>query len=832
MEPRNEALAKVWADPPGVVGRLYALQNDTIGKRTMVTAFAFFLLGGANALLMRIQLARPENNFIGPELYNQFFTMHGSTMMYLFAVPMLEGFAILILPFLLGTREMPFPRLSVFSYFTFLFGGILFYSSFLIGAAPDAGWFAYTPLSGPEFSPGPGMDFWLLALSVAEVGAIAAGVEIIIAILKMRAPGMTISRMPLFAWAMLVMAFSILFAFIPLIVGSLLLELDRQAGTRFFDPTAGGSPILWQHLFWIFGHPEVYIQFIPAAGLVSMIVPAFTRRPIAAYTLITMAMVATGFISFGLWVHHMFTVGLPQVAMTFFAVASMMIALPSGVQFFAWVATIWAGRPVYKTSFLFVIGFLALFALGGITGVMVGSPPFDWQVHDSFFVVAHFHYVLVGGVLFPIFAALYFWIPKFSGKVLDERLGRWNFWLMFIGFNITFFPMHVAGILGMPRRVYTYLPGAGLDTWNLVATGGAFILAAGTLLFVANLFYSLRRGAAAGDNPWSADSLEWSTTSPPPNYGFAVLPIVRSRHPLWEQEALHQGDEKVERLVRALSEWPTTWRAALATSTLEAQPEEVFRVSGPSLWPFIASVGVMIIFAAEIFRLHLLTLGGVLVLTVAIIGWHWPEKPVTTAGEEIAFAQEHGLAVRPDGSRAVSRAGMWLAILSLVIALSSFLFSYFYIRLEHDVWPPAGIAAPELTWMAAGTAAILLSGGAMAWGLRAIRQGNQGMLKVGLALAFGLAAAGLALQLYDFSQLPFGWQDNAYGSLFYTLGAYAFLWLLAGLVMNGLAQLWAWQGRYSAQQYWAVENVALFWYGLVAGWLILLATLYLAPHLT
>ncbi|HZW04974.1 MAG TPA: cbb3-type cytochrome c oxidase subunit I, partial [Anaerolineaceae bacterium] len=461
VEQASSELSRTWADPTGFIGTLRALQNDTLGKRIMATALILFFLGGINILLVRIQLARPENDFISPEAFNGFFTMHGSTMMFLFAVPILEGFAILMLPFMLGNREMPFPRLGAFSFWTFLFGGILFYSSFLFNAVPDAGWFSYPPLSSEEFSPGLPLEFWLLGLSVAEVSAIAAGVEIMIATLRMRAPGMSIARMPLYAWAMLVTAVMILFAFTPLIVGTALLELDRKLGTQFFNEAAGGTPILWQHLFWIFGHPEVYIQFVPAAGMISMIVPVFARKPISGYTLIAMSMVATGFISFGLWVHHMFTVGLPQLSLTFFAAASTLIAIPSGVQVLSWISTIASGRPVFKTPFLFVIGFLFLFVLGGVTGVMVASIPFDWQVHDSYFVVAHFHYVLIGGVTFPIFAALYYWGPWMLGRMYNETLGKWHFWLMFIGFNITFFPMHIVGLMGMPRRVYTYQAGQG-----------------------------------------------------------------------------------------------------------------------------------------------------------------------------------------------------------------------------------------------------------------------------------------------------------------------------------------------------------------------------------
>jgi cytochrome c oxidase subunit I+III len=567
--------------------------------------------------------------------------------------------------------------------------------------------------------------------------------------------------------------------------------------------------------------------------MVSMIIPVFSRRPAAAYPFIAMSMVAIGFISFGLWVHHMFTVGLPQVAMTFFAVASILVALPSGVQTIAWITTIWAGRPVWKTPFFFVVGSLIIFILGGITGVMVGSPPFDWQVHDTFFVVAHFHYVLVGGVTFPIFAALYYWWPKFTGKLLNETLGRWHFWLLFIGFNLTFFPMHIAGILGMARRVYTYPAGLDLELTNLISTAGSFLQAAAILIFLANLVYTRFKGQPAGNNPWSADSLEWATTSPPPNYGFAVLPIVRSRHPLWDQAQLHVGGERMEKLVHALAEWPTRWRAALITSTQDARPEEIFRVAGPSIWPFAAAVCMTVIFTAEVFRLHLLTLVGVAGLVIAIVGWHWPEKSPVTVEEAAAFSRKHGVAVYANGSRAVSRSAMLLTILLLAIALTSFLFSYFYIRLEHTQWPPPAVARPPaLLWPAVSSAILLLSGVAMAWAHRAIQNDKDDRLKLWLAVAFVLGAAALAVQLYDYSRLPFDWQGHAYGSLFYTLGGFAFLWLLSALLINAFIQYWAWQDRYSAWHRWPIENAALFWFAMIAGWLITFATLYLGPHLT
>lgn len=826
----EERLDQVWADPPGFIGWFRALQNDALGRRIMGTAFIFFLIGGVIALLMRLQLLRPENTFLGPDTYNELFTMHGSTMMYLFAVPMLEGFAIYLLPLVLGNREMPFPRLGVFSFFTFVMGGILFYTSFLFHAVPDAGWYAYTPLSGPEYSPGLALDFWLLALGVAEIGAIAAGIEIIIAITSMRAPGMTLGRMPMIAWAYLITAFAILFAFMTLLIGSLLLELDRKFGTQFFNASAGGNPLLWQHLFWIFGHPEVYIQFIPATGMVSMIIPVFARRQLAGYTYIVMALVATGFISFALWVHHMFPAGLPQLALNFFSAASIMIAIPAGVQIFAWLTTIWGGRPVWRTPFLFIIGFLVTFILGGITGVMLGLVPFNLQVTDSYFVVAHFHYVLIGGVTFPILAAFYYWLPKFTGKMMNERLGQWNFWLIFIGFHVTFFPMHIVGMLGMPRRVYTYQAGLGWDVYNVISTVGSFVLGIGFLIFVVNLFYSLRRGETAGNNPWGADSLEWATTSPPPNYGFAELPTVTSRHPLWEQKDVFAGEARTNRLLEGLAGWPLNWRAAMTTTTLDAQPAEIFRVAGPSIWPFVTAVGLIIIFAAEIFSLRALVIGGALLMLGGLAGWHWPERMGVTESE-LAFEREHNIPVYPNGSPTVDRWAMALFVLLMFIALACFLFSYFYIRLVNPIWPPANIPLPDLLLPGISTVLILVGAAAQRWALIRVRAESQGGLRLGLAVAFVAGAAALAILLYHFSQLTFDHSIHAYGSIYYTIGIFLLVIGLGGLLQNGFSQIWAWQGRYVAREHVAVDVGSLYWNAVAGIWLVGAGTMFVAPYL-
>ncbi len=826
-------LNRLFADPRGLWGQLTGVQNDKLGKRLMLTGFFFLLLGGSfDSVLMRLQLAVAENDLLSAELYNELFTNHGTVVMFLVILPIFEGFAIMTLPLLLGTRELPFPRLGAFSYWAVLFGGLLYYSSTLFQLVPDAGWFAYTPLSGPQYSPDLALDFWVLGLGVAEVGAIAAAIEIIIGILKMRAPGMTLSRIPLFAWALLVFSFMIMFAFTPLIVASLLLELDRGFGTQFFNPSLGGSSLLWQHLFWIFGHPEVYIQFVPAAGVVSMIIPVFTRHRIVGYTWLVGALVAIGFLSFGLWAHHMFTVGLPPLVLSFFAAASMLIAIPAGVQFVGWLATIWAGRPVFKTPFLFVIGFLVIFVIGGITGVMVAAVPFDLQAHDSFFVVGHMHYVLIGGVAFPIFAGVYYWFPKFTGKLLDERLGRWNFWLLFIGVNVTFFPMHIAGLKGMPRRVYTYGEETGWGIYNLLSTIGVFIIVPGIAVFIWNVVRTLRRGPPAGNNPWGGDTLEWAVSSPPAEHGWTVLPIVRSRHPMWDQDDLHKGDERLERFVRSLAEWPLRWRAAVIVGTADARPQEIFRVAGPSIWPLVAACGLVGVFVAELIKWRWIIAAAALVLITGLVGWNWPEEPPMTVEEEEAFEREHGVPVNAGGSVVVATWAMGLLILFMAIAFGALLLSYFYLRLENPIWPPPGIRDPGLGWAIVAATLVVSSGRGVYAALQRVRAGDQTGFIAALVVTVALAAAGAAVQFRDVAQFTFGATHHAYGSIFYTLTGFIFVAAGAGLIMLVMALYWAIQGRYDRRRHATVANIARYWTASVVVWLVGFATLYIAPRLT
>jgi cytochrome c oxidase subunit I+III len=829
----HDRLNRLWADPRGLWGQLTGVQNDKIGSRLLLTGFFFLLLGGSfDSFLMRVQLAFPENDLLGAQLYNELFTNHGTVTMFLVILPIFEGFAILLLPLLLGTREMPFPRLGAFAYWAFLLGGLMYYSCTLFQLVPDAGWFAYTPLSGPEFSPGLAMDFWVLGLGVAEVGAIAAAIEIIIGVLKMRAPGMTLSRMPLFAWAVLVMAFMILFGFTPLIIASLLLELDRGFGMQFFDPQQGGSSLLWQHLFWIFGHPEVYIQFVPATGVVSMIVPVLTRTRTVGHTWLVASFVGIGFLSFGLWAHHMFAVGLDPLVLSFFAAASMAIGIPAGVQIVAWVATIWTGRPLFRTPFLFVLGFLVIFVIGGITGIMTAAVPFDLQAHDSYFVVGHLHYVLIGGVAFPIFAGVYYWFPKFTGKLLDERLGRWNFWLLFLGTNLTFFPMHQVGLMGMPRRIYTYPAGLGWDLHNLLSTIGVFVIIPGLAVFVWNVIRSYRKGEPAGPNPWNADTLEWATTSPPAEHGWTRVPIVRSRHPLWDQDDLHTGEPHLERFAGALSRWPLTWRAAAIVGTADGRPQEVFRVSGPSIWPLVAAGGLVLIFLAELVKLRWGALLGAVILTGAVVRWNWPEDTPTSDEEEAAFERETGVPVNAGGSVVVAAWGTGLLILFAAIALASLVLSYFYLRLENPVWPPAGIPDPGL--LAPALAAALVVAGAAAVGLAQARLGraDQRGFVAGLAAALVLTGAGVAVQVRDVAALGLDPGAHAYGSVFATLTGFVLLVTAAAVIMLLTALYWAVRGLYSARRRAPVANVVRFATANAVMWIVGFATVYLGPHLT
>jgi cytochrome c oxidase subunit 1 len=529
------------------------VDHKRLGLMYIGSALLFLVIGGIEALVMRIQLAVSHAHFVSAEVFNRMFTMHGTTMIFFVAMTVLFGFGIYLVPLMIGTRDMAFPRLNAWGFWMTFFGGLLLYFSFVggdglfgAGSAPDVGWWAYAPLTSKAFSKGHSTDYWTIALLVSGFGTVATGVNMVTTIVTMRCPGMTAGKMPLLVWMYLVMSGMLLFTITPLTAAQLMLMVDRYLGGHFFDTQAGGSAVIWMHFFWIFGHPEVYVLIIPAFAFISEIVPVFSRKPIFGYPVMVAATVAIGFVSMSVWAHHMYTVGMASYSNAFFVLTTMAVGVPTGIKIFNWLGTMWGGKIHYTLPMMFALGFLFQFLIAGLTGIMLGAAPFDWQLSGSYFVVAHFHYVIVGGILFSLFGAFYYWYPKMTGRMLDETLGKWHFWLFLIGFHVTFDIMHIPGILGMPRRIYTYEPGRGWDLWNLIVSVGAVIQTVAILCFVANLIWSYFRGRAAGNDPWDAWTLEWSVSSPPPVYNFAVLPEVQSRRPLWDIKHPEDPDWKYE----------------------------------------------------------------------------------------------------------------------------------------------------------------------------------------------------------------------------------------------------------------------------------------------
>jgi cytochrome c oxidase subunit I len=573
---QQHAHAAAHNEAHGLWSWITTVDHKRIGILYGATAFFFFLLGGVEALLLRIQLGAPDNTFLSPERYNELFTMHGTTMIFLAIMPLSAMFFNYMIPLMIGARDVAFPRLNAFSYWVFLLGGLFLNASWLFGHAPDQGWFGYANLTSRQFSPGPNVDFWMLGLQILGIASLAAAVNFFVTVINLRAPGMTLMRMPMFVWMSFITQVLLLLAFPVITVALILLMFDRFFGTHFFVPAGGGDPILWQHFFWIFGHPEVYILILPAFGIISEVLPVFSRKPLFGYAAMVFSGIFIAFLGFGVWSHHMFATGMGPIADTFFALTTMLIAIPTGVKIFNWIGTMWGGSLQFRSPMYFAVAFIAMFIIGGLSGVMHSSPPADLQQTDTYFVVAHFHYVLFGGSIFGLTAGAYYWWPKMFGRMLDERLGKLHFWLMLIGFNLTFFPMHWVGLNGMPRRVYTYPAGLGFETLNQLETAGSFLLALGFLVFLINIFRTWRGPANAPADPWNGATLEWSIPSPPQEFNFPETPVVHSRDALWEAKRGRRGP------------LPEPMRVSGAG----------IHMPNPSYWPAVAALGVCAVFVS------------------------------------------------------------------------------------------------------------------------------------------------------------------------------------------------------------------------------------------
>ena len=754
-----EKLTEVWKAPRG--WRIFSAVNNTyIGILYIGTALLFLVLGGVLALLMRTQLAVGDNDFVDFDTYNQLFTMHGTVMMFLFAVPVVEAIGILLLPAMLGARDLPFPRLSAYAYWAYAIGGLVFFGTIFFDVSPDGGWFMYPPLTGAEYSPSIRTDFWLLGIGFIEISAIAGAIEIVVGILRTRPPGMTLSRMPIYVWAMLVVGGMIIFAFPPVIAATALLELERAFDWPFFVAARDGDPVLWQHLFWLFGHPDVYIIFLPAAGLVSMMVATLAGRPLVGYRWVVASLVATGTISFALWAHHMFSVGMSPSSNLFFSAASLIVAVPAAVQVFAWIATFASGTVRRTASTWFLLGFFGIFVLGGLTGVMVAVVPFDWQAHDTYFIVAHLHYVLIGGMVFPVFAAIYYWAPVISGRPLSERMGKWACGLMFVGVHLSFFPMHISGMAGMPRRVWTYSESLGWDTWNLLSTVGAFVIALGVALVLVDLVLRLRPAAKVDVDPWNAGTLEWL---PLDNYAARSIPRIESRYPLWDQPALR---EEVDRGQHYLPGTVTGTRETIVTSAIDAKPEFILRLPGPSWLPLLAGLGTAAFFFALTVKVTWMALAGAVLALVCILRWLWEGDPAP-GGKLHAVG---GGVELPDYMSGARSHGWWGVCVLLLVngsIFASFVYSWFYLAYMADAWPPPGVHI-EGGWFDVASAAGGLTSIAAAWfASRSLRRGRKAAFAI--TSVVGMILLVLALALQCFAARDADPVAHAYGATSWTL---------------------------------------------------------------
>ena len=773
---RHRKLTAIWASEPGWRGWFSTVNHTDLGRMFLVTAFFFFIIGGLLAMLIRAQLATPQSAFAGPEIYNQIFTMHGTIMMFLFAIPTFEGLAIYLLPKLLGTRDLAFPRLTAYGFWCYAFGGTMLLVAMVLGIAPDGGWFMYPPLSGPLYSPGINTDFWLIGITFVEISAIAAAVEITVSILKYRAPGMSLDKMPIFAWYALITALMILTGFPPLILGSILLEVERAFGLPFFQAELGGDSLLWQHLFWLFGHPEVYIIFLPAAGVISTVLPVMCRTTLLGYGWIVAAAVSLAFLSFGLWVHHMFTTGIPHMGLAFFSAASTLVAVPTGVQIFAWIGTIWKGRPELRLPMLHILGFFATFVIGGLTGVMVAVVPFDWQAHDTAFITAHLHYVLFGGFVFPIFAGVYYWLPHFTGRRRFFHLGELAFALVFIGFHVTFLAMHWVGLLGQRRRIPTYAPEDGWTAINLISSVGSFVLAIGIGMILIDVILHALTAARGRRNPWQAGTLEWAMITPPPAYNFASLPHVTSREPLADTPDL------AVRLARGEGCLATPrhgWRETLTVDVASGRPDMHVLYPTNTRLPIIMSAVTGLFFLSLLLKFYWTV--PLAVAGVAYLAWRWVW--VLGRKEDLdALPVGHGITL-PNAAMTDHSPGWWGTVFLLTANATFFgslLFGFAFLWTVAPGWPPPAwfVASPvELGFGILGAA---LGCFAIRHAIVVNRRNGSPLPGLVLTLAGALAVAVACAAMMARTPSP---EAHAYGATLFVLGSYGLFHAVLGALM-------------------------------------------------
>jgi cytochrome c oxidase subunit 1 len=805
----GHAHAPARAHVRGVASWLTTVDHKMIGVLYGASALAFFLIAGLEALLIRLQLTRPDGQLVGAQRFNELFTMHGTSMVFLAVMPLSAAFFNYLVPLMIGARDVAFPRLNAFSYWVFLLGGLFLNASWLVGAAPDAGWFGYAPLTAKPFSVGPRSDFWLLGLLFLGTSSILASLNFLVTILNLRAPGMTLLRLPLFVWTTLVTNVLILLAFPPVTVALIFLMFDRFFGTAFYLPGGGGSPLLWQHLFWIFGHPEVYILILPAMGIVSEVLPTFARKPLFGYPSMVYATALIGFLGFGVWAHHMFAVGMGPIADSAFALTTMLIAIPTGIKIFNWLSTLWGGSLRFRTPLCFAVGFVAMFTVGGLSGVMHASPPVDLQQTDSYFVVAHFHYVLFGGMVLALFAGIYYWFPKVTGRLLDDRLGRLHFWLMLVGFNLTFFPMHFLGLMGMPRRIYTYAPGLGWEFWNLVSTIGAVVQAVALLVFLVNVARSLRGGAPAGPDPWDGRTLEWALPSPPPPYNFAALPAVLRRDALW------------------LTKHPDARGPGVRDLPALVSPVGPIHMPEPSSWPLRTALAMIVLVAGALLHPGVVVVGGLLT-ALAVLAF--ATELVPAAGERAAdptgtHADPHVGATGLDHRKL----GVWVFIGSECLFFGTLISTYMVYRGRslQGPYPQDILNVPLIT---VSTFVLLMSSLTMVLGVSAIQARDARAARRWLLATAALGSVFLAGQVYEFNHFVregLGLTTNLFAATFYVMVGFHGAHVTVGVIwLSALSYLLA-RGRLGPHDEALVDMAGLYWHFVDVVWIAIFTLVYL-----